>query len=334
MRIPSPALRGLTRDRARLVSSVLAAGLLIVALAPIGLTAYVQTVATQTAILAMLGLGWNVIGSARLLSFGQAAFFGAGAYTAAIILSDTGISGWLTLPIAAISGAVLAVIVIPCFRVAGLYFSIMTLALASALGIIGNSVLPGGQNGLYYRSLFGTNTREAYLAVLAGLLIVVAAVIAVRRSSVGLGIVLINADEEAARSIGVNVFATKSIAWIIAGACGGLAGGLYTASALVITPDTVFNVSYSILPVLIVTLGGLGTLYGPLLGAAIYALINNWISSGTSNGSVTLIIYGGALALLATLLPYGLVGALLGRARPQRVLSERSIDPEQVETPS
>jgi branched-chain amino acid transport system permease protein len=333
MKTGASAVRWLTADRARIANSLIAVVLVVVAIAPVGLNAFVQTVATQTAILAMLGLGWNLIASARLLSFGQAAFFGAGAYTAAIFLADTGITGWLALPLAALSGAVLAVIIIPCFRVAGLYFSIMTLALASALGLIGNIVLPGGQNGLYYRALFGTNTRQAYLAVLAGLLVVVAAVIAVRRSRIGLGIELISADEDAARSIGVNVFATKSAAWIIAGACGGLAGGLYTASTLVIVPDTVFNVNYSIIPVLIVILGGLGTLYGPLVGAVIYALINNWISNGTSNGSITLIIYGGALALLATLLPNGLIGAVI-RGRRARRLAPPAVDAERAGVPS
>jgi branched-chain amino acid transport system permease protein len=285
-----------------------AAGLVIAAVLPFSQGAYVQTLASQGAILAMLSLAWELSSSARLFSFGHAAFFGAGAYSTALTLEYLHVSAPVAIILGGCGGSALALLIIPGFRVPGFYFSILTVAVASSLTIVGSTALPGGENGFYYRSIFAVNQEREYAWILLGLVACIGLVVAVRKSALGQALAVLRDDDVAATAIGVNIFATRVVTWLISGFIAGIAGAFFATTTLVMTPTEAFALNFSILPVLVVTLGGAGSLGGVLVGAALYSAVSDTLSGANSGGSISLIAYGGVLVLLAVALPSGLAG--------------------------
>jgi branched-chain amino acid transport system permease protein len=284
------------------------ASLVLIALVPFSQGAYVQTLASQGAILAMLSLAWDLSSSARLFSFGHAAFFGAGAYSAALSLGYLHVAPPLAIVLGGFGGLALSIIIIPGFRVPGFYFSILTVAVASSLSIVGSNSLPGGENGYYYPSVFGIGLEREYAWILVGLLACIALVVAIRRSALGRALAVLRDDDVAAAAIGVNIFATRVVTWLISGFIAGIAGAYFTTTTLVMTPTEAFALNFSILPVLVVTLGGPGSVGGVLVGAVLYSALSDTLMGANSASSGSLIAYGAALVVLAVALREGVVG--------------------------
>jgi branched-chain amino acid transport system permease protein len=276
-----------------------------------------------------IGTAWNLLGGyARQLSLGHAAFFGLGAYTSTLLQIDFGISPWIGM----VAGGFVALLAsLPigwlCFRLRGPYFTIATIATAQVLMLIflkfrdfawgaeGTTIPNLGDAPL----MMQFDGKAYYYYIVLGLLAIALAVTArIERSRIGYYLVAIGEDEDAAEAIGVNVPKVKRDIYMISAFLTGLAGTFYTQYIYFIDPQTAFNFNVSIEAALVSIVGGIGTLWGPVIGTVLLettsALLQSWL--GNSVGGVQLTVY--SLILMAIILwrPTGVMGFLLAwRAR-------------------
>jgi branched-chain amino acid transport system ATP-binding protein/branched-chain amino acid transport system permease protein len=308
----------------RLVPSLVLGALFAVAL---GFTAvansyYVFVMATL-ALTAIAGMGLNVLlGLTGQVSFGHVGFYALGAYGVAILTTALKMSFWAALPLsvllAGLTGALLA---LPALRVRGPYLAMVTIA----FGFIVENVavewrsVTGGQNGIMgipSPAIFGYTLGERGVALST---IVVAALVLLgcwrlSASNWGAAMRAVKDSETAAESIGLNPVAVKTVAFTISAACAGLAGALFAALSAFVTPST-FTFSQSILFVLVVIIGGAGTVTGPLAGAALVVLLPE-VLAGLAE--YRLLFFGALLLVVLWIAPEGVVGEvarLLGRRR-------------------
>ena len=282
---------------------------------------------------AFIGQGWNIAGGfAGQLSFGHVAFFGVGAYAMAIVQIRIGLSPWLGLPAAAIAGAAVgAIIAVLSFRAGlkGSYFALITLAFAEVLRIIANSIeITGGGLGMLIPAMpsarnFQFPERIGYYFVMLALTVgAMAIAIWLRRSRFGARLAAIRENEDAARALGIDVFTEKVKVLVLSGAICGLGGAFFTQYYLYIDPLIVFGVDKSVEMLLVSMIGGAGTVYGPLIGAVLLALVSEVTRTMTSVQGLSLVLYGGLLVVIIAVLPNGLID-LFRRRRPKQ-LPEKS----------
>jgi len=259
------------------------------------------------------GLAWNILGGyAGYVSFGYAAFFGLGAYTTALLW----LAGWppvLTYPVAGLVAAAFSLVVGgPTLRLVGPYFSIATIGVGEAMRILMLNLdrITGGASGLNLPTTVPSKTWFYYAAlVFAALAFGVAAW--VRGSRFGLGLAALRMDQEAAESLGVRTAVFKNLAHVTSAVLVGACGGLYATYLQYVHPDTVFSFTESISLVLIALIGGLGTLWGPILGAGVFYAVQDYLQ--TSYPTFHLLAYGVLLIFILLFEPKGLAG-LVGRA--------------------
>jgi branched-chain amino acid transport system permease protein len=270
---------------------------------------------------AFIGVAWNLVGGyAKQLSLGHAAFFGLGAYTSSILLIDYGVSPWIGMIVGGIV-AMLASLPIGalCFRLRGPYFAIATIATAQVLRLLflkfrdfawgaeGTTMPNLGDAPLMMQ--FDGKTPYYYIAL--GLL-ALALVITwrIERSFVGYYLVAIGEDEDAAEAVGVNASRIKRDIYLISAFLTALAGTFYVQYIYFIDPDTAFSFNVSVEAALVSIVGGIGTLWGPVIGTVLLeagsALLQSWL--GGSRGGMQLTVY--SLILMAVILwrPTGLMG--------------------------
>ncbi len=258
------------------------------------------------------GLAWNILGGyAGYVSFGYAAFFGLGAYTTALLW----LAGWppvLTYPAAGLVAAAFSLVVgVPTLRLVGPYFSIATIGVGEAMRILMLNLdrITGGASGLNLPTVVPS---KAWFYAMALLFAVIAFAISawVRGSRFGLGLNALRMDEEAAESLGVRTALFKNLAHVTSALIVGACGGLYATYLQYVHPDTVFSFTESISLVLIALIGGLGTLWGPVLGAAVFYAVQDYLQ--TSYPTFHLLAYGVLLIFILLFEPKGLAG-LAGR---------------------
>ncbi len=273
-------------------------------------------VLANVALLAIVGIGLNVlIGLSGQVSFGHVGFYAIGAYAVAILTSKAGMSFWLAWPIAAlIGGAVGALLALPALRVKGPYLAMITIAFAFIVehGIVEAGALTGGQNGLMgigspvlgFGALQVQGERAmALLAVLtAGVALLAFRLLS--RGTWGAAMRAVRDSETAAESIGLNPLTLKTMAFAVSAVCAAAAGGLFAPLSGFVTPHT-FNFLQSILFVLVVMLGGAGSVAGPLVGAVIVGLLPELLSSLEE---YRLLLFGGLLLLVLWVAPDGATG--------------------------
>jgi branched-chain amino acid transport system permease protein len=270
---------------------------------------------------AFIGTAWNLLGGyAKQLSLGHAAFFGLGAYTSTILQIDFGISPWLGM----IAGGVVASLAsLPigwlCFRLRGPYFAIATIATAQVLmllflkfrdfawGAEGTTIPNLGNAPL----MMQFEAKAAYYYVALGLLAVgLAVTYRIEKSWMGFYLLAIGEDEDAAEAVGVNAPRIKRDIYMISAFLTALAGTFYTQYIYFIDPNTAFNFNVSIEAALVSIVGGVGTLWGPVIGTVLLettsALLQSWL--GNSIVGVQLTVY--SLILMAVILwrPTGIMG--------------------------
>ena len=277
-----------------------------------------------------MSVAWNVMGGyAGQTSFGHAAFFGLGAYVTAILAlgNFAGIRLPLlaTMPLAALVAAVYALLVgFPTLRLRGPYFSIATIGVGEAtrLLMLNSAGFTGGASGLNLpvpADIKAYALQNYYLAF-AWMLVALFVSWWIRRSRFGLGLFAINMDTDAAETLGVDTARSKVLALMISAALVAICGSIYAQQILYIEPNEVFGFKTSIAMVLMATIGGIGTLWGPVLGAIIYFTINDRLST------MTIAVLGQELALTRfNLLLFGvlLVAIILGEPRGLVGLGER-----------
>jgi len=253
-------------------------------------------------------VAWNLLGGyAGQVSFGFAVFYGIGAYTAALSI-NAGINPYLSFVFGAAAAALASLLVgIPTFRLRGPYFAIATIGVSEAVRVVmTNLAITGGASG--YRILEHRPFRqlEHYDTALALAATAVAISILIRRSKFGLGLIAIREDEDAAADAGVNPFAYKLAAHAVAAALTGAAGGVFARYAAYIHPGGVFAFHTSVAILLMPIIGGIAAIWGPVIGGAVYGLVEEEIVAAFPQ--FHLLLYGVFLILVILFEPGGIVG--------------------------
>ncbi|MFC7555523.1 ATP-binding cassette domain-containing protein [Pseudoroseomonas wenyumeiae] len=299
----------------------------VLLLAYIGLStvvtnSYYQLMLTLVPVWAVLGLSWNLFsGYVGLTSFGHAAFFGLGAYTVALGLTMLNLTPWIGIPIAALLGAAAALLIgLPTFRLRGHYFALAMLAypllmsyLAQYLGFQEVS-LPMRRDEPAAWLQFSDPRIYTWLGL--GLLALALAIsMVVENSRFGLSLMAIRQNELAAEAAGINVRMWKMRALMLSGAMAGAAGGFYACILLVVTPEAVFGMLVSAQALVVALFGGVGTYWGPLIGAAILIPLSETLHAelGEIIPGIQGVVYGAAIILIMLLAPEGLFWSLRDR---------------------
>ncbi len=265
---------------------------------------HLLTVAIQTMTLAALASSWNILGGfAGQISLGHAAFFGLGA----LITRESWLGGWPLLASMAVAVAVTSVVAvvvgIPMLRFRHIYFSIGTLALGVAVFLTVGNMRPG-ISSLPAEMLRNYSFTEPYFVTLAVLVVAVAVSVWLKNSKVGLGMMAVRDDEEAAAATGVGPLFHKMVAFVVSAALAGLAGaafGYFTASYY---PSFPFSVLWTFEAILVVFIGGVGTIAGPLIGSVFFVVGRDILP--TDIGGYHVLIFGALFILVVLLLPGGM----------------------------
>ena len=251
--------------------------LAVLALAPLSGEMYWLRLATIVLMYAILALSWNFIGGmAGYPSFASAAFFGLGAYAGAVS-QKLGLPMTLAWSIAGIAALLFAGLLgIALLRLRGHYFAIASLVVGEVLRELVNSAtdLTGGGMGLNLpvprMASVQAQATLFFYAMLAVCALAFAATLVVTHSKLGFGLRCIRQNEAAADMIGVNTTLYKVSAFMLSAVFVGMAGAIYASWVHYIEPPDVFDVLYSIKPVVMVLLGGAGSIFGPLVGAVVF----------------------------------------------------------------
>ncbi len=270
---------------------------------------------------ALLAQAWNILGGyGGQFSFGHAVFFGSGAYVQAIAQLQGGLNAWVALALAiGVAAAVGALVGALAFRygLKGSYFALVTLAFAEVFRIGALSLdLTGGGVGLMLplqasvaNLQFGS--RKGYIALMLGFVVLALAVTAwLRHSRFGARLQAVRDNEDAARAVGVDPYRTKLAATVLSAAFMGAAGAFYLQVFQYIDPAIGFGPHVSVEALVGAIVGGMGTLWGPVLGAAVL----HALAEGTRNlfgalPGLNMVIYGAVLVVIVMFLPRGLSGA-------------------------
>lgn len=309
-----------TRRRTR---ELVLGGVLLVVLAVLPLpidNTYLRGLIVLTLLYAGLAQGWNILGGyCGQISLGHALYFGIGAYTSTLLFVRLGIPPTLGLFVGAALAALAALLVgWPCFRLSGHYYAIATLVVGlMALLLVTNWDFVNAAMGITipfrHQSWVDLEFRIAVLpfhyVMLAYATIAWTVAWVVEGSRWGFIWRAVKDDVIAARSLAVRVFPSKMAAAAISGALVGAGGALYAQYIGFIDPDSTLGLPLSVLIALPAVVGGVGTLWGPLLGAAVLIPVQQlsaaWLG-GAGNG-VDLMFYGALIVALALLRPQGLV---------------------------
>jgi branched-chain amino acid transport system ATP-binding protein len=314
--------------------------LLVIALLLLGcslalnVNGYYVFVLTNVALFALVGIGLNVLmGLTGQVSLGHVGFYAIGAYTMALLTTKLGISFWLAWPAAALLAAACgALLALPAVRVKGPYLAMVTIAFGFVVenSIVEMRSLTGGQNGIMgiaAPALGSFVQGERAVAVIAVLTVGVALAgfVWLSRGTWGAAMRAVRDSETAAESVGLNPLLIKTTAFAVSALCAGAAGALFAPLSGMITPHT-FGFSQSILFVLVLMLGGTGTVLGPLAGALVVGLLPELLSSLEE---YRLLFFGALLLVVLWVAPTGIVGfwqSLRQRWWPQAPQPEASHD--------
>ncbi|HVT60732.1 MAG TPA: branched-chain amino acid ABC transporter permease [Thermoanaerobaculia bacterium] len=260
-------------------------------------------------------VAWNLLGGfGGQVSFGFAVFYGLGAYAAALAL-NAGVNPILSLLLAAgVAVAASLLVGLPTFRLKGPYFAIATIGVSEAVRVVmTNLSVTGGASGYRIVEKGAFEQRQHYYTALALAGLAVAVSILVRRSRLGLALAAIREDEDAAADLGVNPFRAKLAAHALAAALTGAAGGVHARYAAFIHPQGDFAFAIGIAILLMPVIGGVATIWGPVVGAFVYGLVHEEIVA--SFPELHLLIYGSLLILIVLFEPKGIIGLLERGAR-------------------
>ena len=298
--------------------AILAVVTLAAALIAVTRDGYTLFVLTLVPIWAVMGMSWNLLGGyLGLVSFGQAAFFGLGAFTVVILAHDYGITPWIGLPLAGLVGAASGVLIgAITFRFRGFYFALAMLAYPLALLNIfefagwNEVTIPMHREAAWKFMQFSDARILAWLA-LALFAIAISVSLWIERSRFGLFLFAIRQDETAARTSGIPALGNKLKTIAISGAFAGMAGGLYALLLLVVTPVSVFGMLVSAQALIVAMFGGRGTAWGAAIGAAFLLPVSEFLHGhfGASLPGIAGVVFGVAIILVVLLLPNGIYWA-------------------------
>ena len=302
---------------------IIAVCIIVVTLLPAIVDPYTLRIATGALMWAGLACAWNIVGGyAGYISFGHSAFFGVGAYTTAILMkTGIGTPFFVTLVPAIALSVVLAVIIGgPTMRLRGAYFAIATwafsemlLQLANVLDVTGGTAglsLPAYLNEFFFFYTMLAAAAASYIGVWW----------LVERSRFGYRVKALRDDEPAAEALGIRTNLVKVQAFALSAAITALFGSIYAYWTTFIDPHSVVGPYITDQMVVMVLLGGLGTVWGPALGAVLLWITNRYIWSTFGDTVIYLPILGVIIALVVLFLPNGLISLVAVRHRASKLL--------------
>lgn len=305
----------------------IAAGALLVWL-PFNVASIWQNLLITAFYFAYLGQAWNILGGyAGQLSLGHAAFFAIGAYTSVVLHTHLGISPWLGM----LAGAVLAALVSQGigylgfrFGLRGFYFILLTLAAAEILRLVALHLpILGGYTGLFINFTpnpwqFQFKGKIPYYFVALSFLVLASGVVwLIERSKMGVYLMAIREDEDAAEALGVDTFRYKMLAYAISAALTAFGGTFYAYYQFYLQPNTVLSMHHSVDIMIRPIVGGSGTILGPVLGSFLLEFLGEFSRTYFATGAagLYLAIYGFLLIVVVLFLPRGVYPTLLGWIR-------------------
>lgn len=260
---------------------------------------------------------WNLLaGYAGLMSVGMQAFVGVGGYSVFIFAQHLGINPFLSIPIAGAAAAAAAALTSPLvFRMRAGYFAIGTWVLAEVfrIGFSNVSTLGGGSGqSLTVMTRIDRGAREIaiYLIAAATLIVASLAINLLLRSRFGLGLTALRDSEAAAESQGVDVRALKLQVYTLSSFGAGLVGAIYYTAVLRISPSAAFDLNWVVAATFIVVIGGIGSVEGPIVGAAIFFALR-WLLA--DYGTWYWLVMGAVAVIVIILAPAGVWGFIRGR---------------------
>lgn len=310
-------------------SGALIALFTILLLLPAFASGYVLSLATLVLLFAYTGLAWNMLmGFTGQLSLGHALYLGVGGYTAAALYFHYGVGPWAGLWLAVLLCALIAAFIgflAFRYRISGVYFALLTIAFAEFCRIgFDHFAWVGGSGGLFLKvtqresldlfNLRGPPAMFYYIALTLALAGFALSSWLLRRRA-GYYWQAIREDEEAARALGINVFQWKMLAMILSAAMTGVAGVFIAFYYNNLFPEQIFHIGRSIEIILGPIIGGLGTLFGPIIGAALLTLLAETATElmtalGWQFAGLKQLVYGVILLVVIVFLPHGVWGPL------------------------
>jgi ABC-type branched-subunit amino acid transport system ATPase component/ABC-type branched-subunit amino acid transport system permease subunit len=283
---------------------------------------YYQLQLTLIPLWACFALGWNILsGNSGLISFGHASFFGTGAYCVVLLAKFYNVTPWISIPLCIpLGGALGFVIGYPTFRLRGYYFALAMLAYPLALQNIFewrgfqevSMPIQRAEPALHMQF---TDPRIYTLLALGMLVVVLLVALKVERSRFGHSLFAIKQNEPAAEAAGIDTLRWKLRAISLSGAIACMAGGFYAVVLLVVTPPSVFGVAVSAQALVLTMFGGVGTIWGPLIGAVTLIPLGEYFRAELSDKlpGIQGVIYGLAITLVVLLAPDGVFWRLRDR---------------------
>jgi branched-chain amino acid transport system permease protein len=283
---------------------------------------------------ALLGEAWNIItGYAGLISIGQAAFFGLGAYVSSVAVVKWGMGPWWGMLLSGLlTGAFGVAVGLPVTRLKGRYFAIATIALSQTMKIVfENWEYVGAAKGIIHPLQaegfqvfqFHTTKLPYYYIILGLLVLTVIGMSLMERSKLGYYFKAIRENEDVAGGLGVDRTRYKLLAIGLSACLTGVCGSFLAQYSLYVEPAYVFNHTISVTIALIAVFGGVGNIFGPLLGSAILVPVSEYTRAllGAGGRGIDLMLYGAFIVLICVFEPDGVVGLFTRRrsARPVAV---------------
>lgn len=320
-----PAFGMLPQRRNQLL--VAAAVFAAIAVSPFAIKdVYLQNVLVLTLLYAAVSQSWNILGGyCGQISLGHALYFGIGAYATSVLFVTYGVVPWGGMLVGGILSAAIALLLgYPCFRLKGHYFSIATIVIAEiGLLLVHNWDFVGGALGIQWP--FGSDSwatlqfardKVPYIHLALALLAITWFVtFLIEGSRWGYWWRAVKDNPEAAESLGVEIFHSKMAAAAVSAFFTAIGGAFYASFLAYIDPESVMSFRFSLLFALPAVLGGIGTLWGPVVGAAILIPLTEITRSylGGSGSGIDLIIYGGLIMLVALAKPEGILSLFQGK---------------------
>ncbi len=290
---------------------VVLAALLVLPL--VGLSTYTMHILVLVLMWTTIGMSWNLLGGyCGQVSFGHAAYFGVGAYTAGILYFKLHLSAWWGIPIS------IAVVALFAFglgtivlKLRGPFFALATLASGEVLRITTENTTPftNGSLGILIQERTWVAKTPYYYIILAIAALTFVLVRMLVASKWGYYFVAIREDQDAAESLGIDTTRYKTISLVVSAVLTGTCGAFYTNYMGFIDPHIVFALhDISIITIMIVMVGGVATQWGPLVGAGIMVLLAEWIRAIPGLGASHQAFFGVLLIVIIIFLPNGIVG--------------------------
>ena len=293
--------------------------LLLVGLIALPLTRDAGLMRMIVELIALLVLAqmWNLLaGFAGLVSIGQQAYVGLGAYVLIVLADDLGVDPFLAVPLAGVAAVVFALPTAALvFRFRGGYFAVGTWAVAEVYRLlVANTGALGRGTGRTLKAVFplARETRElvTYFLALAVGVAALAAIYLYLRSRRGVALMAVRDSEPASESLGVDVFGTKLAVYLIAAFGTGMTGALIYLNLLRVSPDAAFSINWTAYTIFIVVIGGLGTLEGPIVGTLVFFFLRELLSD---YGAWYMIVLGSLAVAAMMRYPQGLWGLVAER---------------------